>query len=231
MCQPLAELQRPLPFGLELCEGIVDERRGPRLGRSRRRGPFSLERAGLMVVFRLASRNSGPAAFVFSRVLSALVARQRTDHEVDVAPDELGREVGMAAFRGDRNPPSVHVRDDALAESGARRNQRARVVRIAPRQQHLDGAVTLGHDTDQYVVVDPDELEKMRSEDAKAITDYAGRAKLVGEHTFGRAAVSKTLPLPKVQNLVDTRIAQKLSQLPGVGLVSLSGGQRPGVCQ
>src|SRR5512137_949128 len=43
------------------------------------------------------------------------------------------------------------------------------------------------------------------------------------------AVMSKTLPLVKVQNLVDTRIAQKISQLPGVGLVSLSGGQRPAV--
>ncbi|MDE3038553.1 MAG: efflux RND transporter permease subunit, partial [Pseudomonadota bacterium] len=40
---------------------------------------------------------------------------------------------------------------------------------------------------------------------------------------------SKTLPLPKVEDLVDTRLAQKLSQLPGVGLVSISGGQRPAV--
>jgi len=43
------------------------------------------------------------------------------------------------------------------------------------------------------------------------------------------AVMSKTLPLVKVQNLVDTRIAQKIAQLPGVGLVSLSGGQRPAV--
>ncbi len=43
------------------------------------------------------------------------------------------------------------------------------------------------------------------------------------------AVMSTTLPLPRVQNLVDTRIAQKISQLPGVGLVSLSGGQRPAV--
>jgi len=40
---------------------------------------------------------------------------------------------------------------------------------------------------------------------------------------------SKTMPLPQVQNLVDTRLAQKISQLPGVGLVMLSGGQRPAV--
>ncbi len=43
------------------------------------------------------------------------------------------------------------------------------------------------------------------------------------------AVTSATLPLPTVQDLVDTRLAQKISQLPGVGLVSLSGGQRPAV--
>jgi multidrug efflux pump len=43
------------------------------------------------------------------------------------------------------------------------------------------------------------------------------------------AVTSDTMPLPDVQNLVDTRLAQKISQVPGVGLVSLSGGQRPAV--
>ena len=43
------------------------------------------------------------------------------------------------------------------------------------------------------------------------------------------AISSDTLPLPKVEDLVDTRLAQKLSQLPGVGLVSIAGGQRPAV--
>ncbi|HTZ21047.1 MAG TPA: MdtB/MuxB family multidrug efflux RND transporter permease subunit [Opitutaceae bacterium] len=40
---------------------------------------------------------------------------------------------------------------------------------------------------------------------------------------------SSTVPLPKVEDMVDTRLAQKLSQIPGVGLVSISGGQRPAV--
>ena len=40
---------------------------------------------------------------------------------------------------------------------------------------------------------------------------------------------SASLPLPQVQNFADTRIAQKISQLTGVGLVSISGGQRPAV--
>jgi multidrug efflux pump len=43
------------------------------------------------------------------------------------------------------------------------------------------------------------------------------------------AVTSATLPLTQVQNLVDTRLAQKISQVDGVGLVSLSGGQRPAV--
>src|SRR5207248_77051 len=43
------------------------------------------------------------------------------------------------------------------------------------------------------------------------------------------AVTSKTEPLTKVHDMVDTRLAQKISQLPGVGLVSLEGGQKPGV--
>src|SRR5471030_2722520 len=40
---------------------------------------------------------------------------------------------------------------------------------------------------------------------------------------------SKAMPLTQVEDFVDTRLAQKISQLPGVGLVSISGGQRPAV--
>ena len=43
------------------------------------------------------------------------------------------------------------------------------------------------------------------------------------------ALTSKTLPLSKIEDLADTMLAQKISQLPGVGLVSISGGQRPAV--
>ncbi|MCM0081933.1 MdtB/MuxB family multidrug efflux RND transporter permease subunit [Geomonas sp. Red32] len=43
------------------------------------------------------------------------------------------------------------------------------------------------------------------------------------------ALSSDTLPLPQVEDMADTRFAQKISQLPGVGLVSISGGQRPAV--
>src|SRR5690349_3997383 len=43
------------------------------------------------------------------------------------------------------------------------------------------------------------------------------------------AVTSKTLPLTQVQDLADTRLAMKISQVAGVGLVTLSGGQRPAV--
>jgi multidrug efflux pump len=43
------------------------------------------------------------------------------------------------------------------------------------------------------------------------------------------AITSTTVPLPKVEELAETRMAQRISQLKGVGLVSISGGQRPAV--
>src|ERR1700690_1958713 len=43
------------------------------------------------------------------------------------------------------------------------------------------------------------------------------------------ALTSADLPLSKVEDLADTRLAPKISQLPGVGLVSISGGQKPAV--
>ncbi len=43
------------------------------------------------------------------------------------------------------------------------------------------------------------------------------------------ALTSNTLPLIQVEDIADTRLAQKISQLPGVGLVNISGGQRPAV--
>lgn len=41
------------------------------------------------------------------------------------------------------------------------------------------------------------------------------------------AITSPTVPLPQVRDLVDTRMAQKISQVAGVGLVTIAGGQRP----
>ena len=43
------------------------------------------------------------------------------------------------------------------------------------------------------------------------------------------AISSKTMPLPKLNDLVDTRMAQKIAQISGVGMVSIAGGQRQAV--
>src|SRR5437016_7102707 len=43
------------------------------------------------------------------------------------------------------------------------------------------------------------------------------------------ALTSRTLPLSQVEDLADTRLAQKISQAHGVGLVRISGGQKPAV--
>ncbi len=43
------------------------------------------------------------------------------------------------------------------------------------------------------------------------------------------AITSNSIPLPSVEDLIDTRLAPKISQLNGVGLVSISGGQKPAV--
>src|SRR5262249_43519580 len=43
------------------------------------------------------------------------------------------------------------------------------------------------------------------------------------------AVTSRTLPLTQVEDIADTRLAQKISQLPGVGVVNVNGGQRPAI--
>src|ERR1700691_1587619 len=43
------------------------------------------------------------------------------------------------------------------------------------------------------------------------------------------ALSSTSIPLTQIEDMADTRLAQKISQLPGVGLVSISGGQKPAV--
>src|SRR5258705_9711290 len=43
------------------------------------------------------------------------------------------------------------------------------------------------------------------------------------------ALTSDALPLSRVEDLADTRLAQKIAQVPGVGIVSIGGGQKPAV--
>ncbi len=50
-----------------------------------------------------------------------------------------------------------------------------------------------------------------------------------GRADYDAGADDDTLPLSQVEDLADTLMAQKISQLSGVGLVSISGGQKPAV--
>ena len=43
------------------------------------------------------------------------------------------------------------------------------------------------------------------------------------------ALTSEAIPLSQVEDLADTRLVQKIAQLPGIGLVSIAGGQKPAV--
>ena len=43
------------------------------------------------------------------------------------------------------------------------------------------------------------------------------------------AVSSPSLPITRIHDLVESRLAQKISQVPGVGLVSIAGGRRPAV--
>src|SRR6202162_1575478 len=47
--------------------------------------------------------------------------------------------------------------------------------------------------------------------------------------TLALAITANTMPLTDAENIADTRLAQKISQVAGVGLVSIGGGQRPAV--
>src|SRR5689334_10634286 len=60
-------------------------------------------------------------------------------------------------------------------------------------------------------------------------TSSGGSSVITLQFVLTLGLTSSTLPLPRVEDLADTRLAQKISQLPGVGLVTISGGQRPAV--
>ena len=81
-------------------------------------------------------------------------------------------------------------------------------------EQEVQSAINAGQSYLPSVLPAPPVYSKTNPADAPVLT---------------LAITSKTLPLPQVEDLVDTRLAPKLSQLSGVGLVSITGGQKPAV--
>ena len=81
-------------------------------------------------------------------------------------------------------------------------------------EQEVQAAINAGSSTLPADLPNPPIYNKVNPADAPIIT---------------LALTSTTMLLPQVEDYADTRLAQKISQLPGVGLVSISGGQRPAV--
>src|SRR6202034_3644790 len=75
-------------------------------------------------------------------------------------------------------------------------------------------AITLPHSLRRAILPPPTVYSKTNPADAPVLT---------------MAVTSKSMPLSQVEDLVDTRLAPKIAQLSGVGLVSISGGQKPAV--
>src|SRR6185312_9139318 len=81
-------------------------------------------------------------------------------------------------------------------------------------EQEVQAAINAGSNYLPQNLPNPPVYNKVNPADAPIIT---------------LALTSKTLPLSQVEDLVETRLAQKISEISGVGLVSISGGQRPAV--
>jgi multidrug efflux pump len=81
-------------------------------------------------------------------------------------------------------------------------------------EQEVQAAINAGSSTLPADLPAPPVYAKVNPADAPVLT---------------LAISSTSMPLTQVQNLVNTRLAQKISQVSGVGLVTLSGGQRPAI--
>ena len=87
-------------------------------------------------------------------------------------------------------------------------------VSMSVAEQAVQAAIASAQNLLPYDLPTPPVYRKVNPADAPILT---------------LAVTSDTMPLPQVHDLVDTRVAQKLAQIPGVGMVSLAGGQRPAV--
>lgn len=92
--------------------------------------------------------------------------------------------------------------------------QFALVVDMAVAEQEVQAAINIAGSLLPNDLPAPPIYRKVNPADAPILT---------------LAVSSATLPLPQVYDLVDTRMAQKLAQVSGVGMVSLAGGQRPAI--
>ncbi len=121
-------------------------------------------------------------------------------------------------------PPGTTVRADAGAEPdvvhqfGRRIRDHAAIQSVVEpgcrAEQQVQAAINAGNNFLPTDLPTPPIYSKVNPADTPILTV---------------ALSSKSLPLTTVEDLADTRLAQKISQLSGVGLVTISGGQRPAV--
>ena len=153
--------------------------------------------------------------------LSALPRGRLPDHP---GADLLsGREPGGDDLVHHRAPGSA-VRPDAGPEPDVLDE-----LRRAPRSSRCSSAWTLSLDiAEQEVQAAINAAGNLLPSDLPAPPIYA-KVNPADAPILTLGITSKTLPLTQLEDLADTRMAQKISQVEGVGLVSVSGGQRPAV--
>ena len=127
--------------------------------------------------------------------------------------DQRGHGAARAAVRSDAGP-GPDVVDQLGRRLGDHAALRARQAASSVAEQEVQAAINAANSLLPNDLPQPPVYNKVNPADTPVLT---------------LAVTSATVPLPQIYDLVDTRVAQKLSQLPGVGLVSIAGGQRPAV--
>ena len=170
----------------------------------------------LMVGVLLAGRRRVPAA----AGLGAAGSRLPDDPGRDVLSRRQPRRdgvVGDGAARAAVRPDAGPAADDVDEFDGALGRSRCSSPRAEHRRRRAGGAAV-----DQRA---PARICRRICRPRRS----TARSNPADAPILTLALTSDTLPLSKVEDLADTRLAPKISQLPGVGLVSISGGQKPAV--
>src|SRR5438552_3803463 len=131
------------------------------------------------------------------------------------SPDVMGSSVTAPLERQFGQVPGLkQMTSTSSAGSSVITLQFALDLSIDVAEQEVQAAINAGSGFLPRDLPNPPVYSKVNPADAPVLT---------------LALTSQTLPLSKVQDFADTHLAQKISQLSGVGLVSISGGQKPAI--
>ncbi len=131
------------------------------------------------------------------------------------SPDVMARTVTAPLERRLGQIPGLkQMSSSSSAGSSVLTLQFALVVDMGVAEQEVQAAINTSSSLLPSDMPSPPIYRKVNPADAPILT---------------LAVSSTSMPLPQVYDLVDTRVAQKLAQVSGVGMVSLAGGQRPAI--